>query len=151
MSWAHKYPAERLAVHNAAWEGRYAEVSADLLKTLGSDWVVEHVGSTSVPGLVAKPVIDLTLRLPEGWEMSDACASLLRAGWTAPVVVGHHWATYLLNNDVRVAIGHIFSAGQWSEAIAIAWDADPRAQRVARTASRDPTAAAVKDAASTSP
>ncbi len=116
MSWADKYPAERLAVPDATWERRYAEVSGDLLNALGSDWVVEHVGSTSVPGLVAKPVIDLALRLPEGREMSDACTSLLRAGWTAPVVVGDHWATYLLNDAVRVAIGHIFSPGQWTEA-----------------------------------
>ncbi len=116
MSWADRYPGERLAVPNAAWQGHYAEVSADLLKALGSDWVVEHVGSTSIPGLVAKPVIDLALRLPEGWEISDAHALLLRAGWTAPVVVGDHWATFLLDNGVRVAIGHIFSADQWSQA-----------------------------------
>jgi GrpB-like predicted nucleotidyltransferase (UPF0157 family) len=48
--------------------------------------------------------------------MPEACTSLLRAGWTAPVVVGDHWATYLLNEAVRVAIGHIFNAGQWPEA-----------------------------------
>jgi GrpB-like predicted nucleotidyltransferase (UPF0157 family) len=113
---ADKYPAERLAVPDAAWERRYAEVSADLVNALGPEWVVEHVGSTSVPGLVAKPVIDLALRLPEDCELSDACTSLLRAGWSAPVVIGDHWATYLLNDAVRVAIGHIFSAGQWADA-----------------------------------
>jgi GrpB-like predicted nucleotidyltransferase (UPF0157 family) len=62
---ADKYPAERLAVPDAAWERRYAEVSADLLNALGSEWVVEHVGSTSVPGLVAKPVIDVASGYPK--------------------------------------------------------------------------------------
>ncbi len=116
MRRADKYPAERLAVPNAAWEGRYAEVSAALLKALGSDWVVEHVGSTSVPELVAKPVIDLAVRLPEGCQMADASASFVRAGWTTPVVTGDHWATFLLIDGLRFAIGHIFSVEQWSGA-----------------------------------
>ncbi len=112
-----EYPAVRLARPDASWERLYARIASDLLTSLGSDWLVEHVGSTSVPELVAKPVIDLALRLPEGWDISDACESFLRAGWARPVVVGDHWATYLLNEQsLRVAIGHIFSAGQWAEA-----------------------------------
>lgn len=117
MSRPGQYPAERLAPYSAAWAGLYAQISSDLLKVLGSDWLVEHVGSTSIPGLVAKPVIDLALRLPESREKGDADASLMRAGWTASVVVGDHRATYLLNDHgVRVAIGHIFSTGQWPDA-----------------------------------
>jgi GrpB-like predicted nucleotidyltransferase (UPF0157 family) len=116
MSWSDVYPAERLAPPDVAWQSRYAEISAGLRQDLGPGWTMEHVGSTSVPGLVAKPVIDLALRLPQGCLLADTSAWFARAGWTAPVVVGDHWATFLLIDEVRSAIGHIFRPEQWSEA-----------------------------------
>lgn len=89
MSCSDAYPAERLAVPDVAWPSRYTEVSAGLLKALGSGWTVEHVGSTSVPGLVAKPVIDLALRLPQDCLVAETSSSLvcgrvgLRPWWSA--------------------------------------------------------------------
>lgn len=77
---------------------------------------MEHVGSTSVPSLVAKPVIDLALRMPEGACVEDASAALVRAGWSELVVVGDHWGTFLLVDRVRSAIGHIFDWEQWAQA-----------------------------------
>jgi GrpB-like predicted nucleotidyltransferase (UPF0157 family) len=111
-----KYPAERLAAPDAAWPTRYAELWARLRRALGPGWVMEHVGATSVPGLIAKPVIDMALRLPPDRLLAEVCPSLVRAGWTAPVAVGDHWATFWLTGEVRSAIGHIFTAEQWPEA-----------------------------------
>ena len=116
MSWSDVYPAKRLAAPDVAWPSRYAEISAGLLQELGPGWTTEHVGSTSVPGLVAKPVIDLALRLPHGCLLADTSPSFVRAGWTAPVAVGDHWATFLMTDEVRSAIGHIFAPEQWPEA-----------------------------------
>jgi hypothetical protein len=48
-----------LAPYNPEWP-RMAAVHADRLQVLGSTLViVHHIGPTSVPGLVAKPIIDL--------------------------------------------------------------------------------------------
>ena len=44
--------------YDAAWPVRAAAARADLI-SLGVFDAVEHIGSTSVPGLAAKPVIDL--------------------------------------------------------------------------------------------
>lgn len=47
--------------YDPSWPGRFADERDLLAKTIG-DWVVgtiEHVGSTAVPGLAAKPVIDI--------------------------------------------------------------------------------------------
>jgi GrpB-like predicted nucleotidyltransferase (UPF0157 family) len=42
-----------------AWEERFARARAELLTVLPADATIEHVGSTSVPGLAAKPIIDI--------------------------------------------------------------------------------------------
>ena len=48
--------------HDPAWADRYAEVRAGIESALGSHALaIEHVGSTSVPGLPAKPIIDVDL------------------------------------------------------------------------------------------
>lgn len=43
--------------------------------------VTEHVGSTAVPGLDAKPIIDLDVVVPSADEVPLAVAALTRAGW----------------------------------------------------------------------
>jgi GrpB-like predicted nucleotidyltransferase (UPF0157 family) len=48
-----------LTAHNLEWP-RTAATYAKRLRVLGSNLVaVHHIGSTSVPGLIAKPIIDL--------------------------------------------------------------------------------------------
>ncbi len=116
MEWSYRYPAERLVPFDVGWPSRYAEISACLREVLGPGWLTEHVGSTSVPGLPAKPVIDLALRIPDGTRLAAASTSFLRAGWTEPVALGDHRATFLLVGGVRVAIGHIFAPEQWRDA-----------------------------------
>ena len=44
--------------YDEAWPVRAAAARADLIP-LGVFGAIEHVGSTSVPGLAAKPIIDL--------------------------------------------------------------------------------------------
>jgi len=48
--------------YDPAWADRYTVLRAGIVSALGSRAVVvEHVGSTSVPGLAAKPIIDVDL------------------------------------------------------------------------------------------
>jgi GrpB-like predicted nucleotidyltransferase (UPF0157 family) len=55
-----------LTAFKAEWHAEYAELAAILrgldLASLG---MIEHVGSTSIPGLVAKDVIDVQIRVPD--------------------------------------------------------------------------------------
>ncbi len=46
--------------YNSQWPTMYEEEKSRILEAIGDELVaVEHVGSTSVPGLPAKPVIDI--------------------------------------------------------------------------------------------
>lgn len=113
MSSESAYPPEKLVPHSSEWGARYDALAADLLRSLGPEWSIEHVGSTSVPGLVAKPVIDLAIRVPEGHRLEEHVDVFRRHGWTAPVPTGDHQALFLLDRGVRTAIAHAFTAQEW--------------------------------------
>ena len=64
----------RIVPYDAAWPARFEEERVALQEAIGN-WVVggiHHVGSTSVPGLAAKPVIDILVGV-SGLEESRAC------------------------------------------------------------------------------
>jgi GrpB-like predicted nucleotidyltransferase (UPF0157 family) len=51
-----------LVEYQSDWPSQFAEVAGELRGSFaGSSVVIEHIGSTSVPGLCAKPVLDLLL------------------------------------------------------------------------------------------
>lgn len=58
------------------WPRDFARIRAEL----PAEWTVEHVGSTSVPGLAAKPIIDLDI-VAEADAMPVVVAELSRLGW----------------------------------------------------------------------
>ena len=67
--------------YDPAWPSRFASLAATVSAALGSVLVqVEHVGSTAVPGLPAKPVVDLdAVVLPA--DVPEAIDRLAAAGY----------------------------------------------------------------------
>ena len=58
----------RLVPHDPAWGDVYLRAATDIRRALGKTALrVDHVGSTAIPGTVAKPVIDV-LVLVEGLD-----------------------------------------------------------------------------------
>lgn len=72
----------RLADPDPGWADDYAREEERLLAALGDRVVrVAHVGSTSVPGLVAKPVIDIVLEVPDAADEDSWVPPLVAAGY----------------------------------------------------------------------
>jgi GrpB-like predicted nucleotidyltransferase (UPF0157 family) len=68
--------------HDPAWADRFAAASSLLNEVLGGLIInVEHVGSTSVPGLAAKPIIDIDLLIEDTTEESRYIPALERLGY----------------------------------------------------------------------
>jgi GrpB-like predicted nucleotidyltransferase (UPF0157 family) len=68
--------------YQPAWPVAYAEVEALLRLALGPVAVrMEHVGSTAVPGLAAKPVIDVQVSVASFEPLDDFRAPLERIGF----------------------------------------------------------------------
>jgi GrpB-like predicted nucleotidyltransferase (UPF0157 family) len=65
------YPIE-IAPYDEAWPDRFAREAERIGEALGQLAVrIDHVGSTAVPGLAAKPVIDIQVSVPS-LELVDA-------------------------------------------------------------------------------
>ncbi|MBQ1074109.1 GrpB family protein [Micromonospora sp. C31] len=65
--------------YDTAWPERFATEAAVIGQTIGP-WItggIHHVGSTAVPGLAAKPVIDIMVGVAD-LELSRPCIELLK-------------------------------------------------------------------------
>jgi len=73
---------------------------------------VHHIGSTSVPGLLAKPVIDILLEVSDTYRL-DKCVSLMvKAGYVARGENGIAGRRYFIKGgDQRSHQVHAFSVG----------------------------------------
>jgi GrpB-like predicted nucleotidyltransferase (UPF0157 family) len=70
--------------YNAAWPVEFEEERVRVADALGSVALsIEHVGSTAVPGLAAKPIIDLLVTVDDLDRSRRTCIERLRAlGYT---------------------------------------------------------------------
>jgi GrpB-like predicted nucleotidyltransferase (UPF0157 family) len=72
--------------YDEAWPAQYADVAARIRSALGDRvLLLEHVGSTSVPGLAAKPVIDVNLVVADSGDEPAYVPALEAAGFTLRV------------------------------------------------------------------
>ena len=57
--------------YDEKWPGDFLKIKEELLKVITVPCKVEHVGSTSIPGMKAKPIIDIDVGL-ESWDDFEA-------------------------------------------------------------------------------
>lgn len=75
--------ALQLFEYQDTWPEQFLQVAAELhtaVSAIGAS--IEHIGSTSVPGLCAKPVLDLLLGVTSLSEVEAAIPALASAGFT---------------------------------------------------------------------
>jgi GrpB-like predicted nucleotidyltransferase (UPF0157 family) len=72
-------PAE-VVDYDPRWPSWFTEIRDRLTPYLG-DFVIEHVGSTAVPGLAAKPIIDVDVVVPTVELVPVAIERLVAAGY----------------------------------------------------------------------
>jgi GrpB-like predicted nucleotidyltransferase (UPF0157 family) len=76
------YGQVRLVDSDSAWPRAFERLAAELRTALGEPAVaVEHVGSTAVPGLVAKPILDLVVGLAPATDSDRVILAIERLGY----------------------------------------------------------------------
>jgi GrpB-like predicted nucleotidyltransferase (UPF0157 family) len=72
----------RLAESDPGWPALFEREAARIRAVLGEQVrLLEHIGSTSVPGLAAKPIVDILLVVADPADESSYVHSLTRAGY----------------------------------------------------------------------
>lgn len=68
--------------YDEGWKQDFLKIKQELQDALGQLAIdIEHVGSTSVEGLSAKPIIDIDVVVEDNTMLKDAVAALERAGY----------------------------------------------------------------------
>lgn len=71
-----------VADYDSRWPAWYAEEAERIRAAIGPVAVrIDHVGSTSVPGLAAKPIIDIALEVPDSAQEDAYVPALVAAGY----------------------------------------------------------------------
>lgn len=79
----------RLQRHSDKWSRAYEAERATLRQALGDLAMdIEHVGSTAVPGLEAKPIIDIAIAIAEEADAGPVSDRLLELGYGFAVDAG---------------------------------------------------------------
>jgi len=100
-----------LAEYDAGWPREYERQAARIRAALGDRaLLLEHAGSTSVPGLAAKPVIDIVLGVADPAD-EDAYLPDLEAAGFALRIRERDWFEHRMFKDSDPAVQvHVFSA-----------------------------------------
>ncbi|WP_353886395.1 GNAT family N-acetyltransferase [uncultured Curtobacterium sp.] len=95
--------------HDPAWAERFAAHRDRVTAALaGQHVVVEHIGSTAVPGLAAKPIVDVAVAVPDVTDEAAYLEPLLAAGYELRVREPGHRLVRTPERDVHV---HVYEHG----------------------------------------
>jgi len=99
-----------LEPYNHQWPRLYARLERQLRAALGAKTLmIEHVGSTSVPGLSAKPVIDVVLAVPDSADEGSYVPPLERLGYVLRIREPDWFEHRLLKSPAIDGNVHVFS------------------------------------------
>jgi GrpB-like predicted nucleotidyltransferase (UPF0157 family) len=105
-------PTIVIADYNPAWPERFRQEEVKIVAALGEAALsVEHIGSTSVPGLAAKAVVDVLLVVEDSGDEASYLPAMEEAGYVLRVRepdFDEHRMFRTPEKDVHV---HVFSAG----------------------------------------
>jgi GrpB-like predicted nucleotidyltransferase (UPF0157 family) len=102
----------RIEDYDPEWPVRFAREAASIAAALGDRALrIEHAGSTSVPDLPAKPIIDIVLAVPNSADESAYAQALEQAGY-ALHIREPEWHEHRLFRPAGDGMNlHVFSAG----------------------------------------
>jgi GrpB-like predicted nucleotidyltransferase (UPF0157 family) len=108
----HNAPIELMG-YDPRWPAIFDREASHIRAALGSLAIrIEHVGSTSVPGLAAKPIIDIVLAVPDSADEATYVPAMEAAGYVLRSREPQ-WHEHRLFKGPEADINlHVFSAGE---------------------------------------
>jgi GrpB-like predicted nucleotidyltransferase (UPF0157 family) len=102
-----------LAPYDPAWPAQYAGEATKVRAALGeAALVLEHVGSTSLPGIPAKPIIDILLAVADSSDEASYVPALTAQGYRLHLREPDWEQHRVMKGDLPVLVNlHVFTAG----------------------------------------
>jgi len=101
-----------VAPYNPAWPSMFTRLAKHIHEVLGDRIrLLEHVGSTSVPGLSAKPIIDMVLAVKDSRDEASYAKPLEEKGYTLRIREPDWYEHRLLKPPDVPGNLHVFSEG----------------------------------------
>ena len=98
--------------YDPRWADIFAEEKARMLQVLaGLDATVEHVGSTSVPGMPAKPIIDIMVTVRDSATAERSIGLLATIGYDYRGETGVHGRFYFAKGHPHGYHLHMYPCG----------------------------------------
>jgi GrpB-like predicted nucleotidyltransferase (UPF0157 family) len=91
--------------YDPSWAARFEHERVKITKALGAEaMMIEHIGSTAVPGLAAKPIIDVLVTVADVADEPGYLPALQRAGYVLRVREPAHRMVRTPELDVHVHV-----------------------------------------------
>lgn len=101
-----------VADYDPAWEGRFRREEARIREALGEAALsVEHIGATSVPGLAAKPIVDMLLVVEDSGDEASYLPALEDAGYVLRVREPDFHEHRMFRTPAKDVHVHVYSSG----------------------------------------
>jgi GrpB-like predicted nucleotidyltransferase (UPF0157 family) len=101
-----------LVDYDARWPRKFQTHAANIAAALGAVALrIEHIGSTSVPGLAAKPIIDILVVVRDSTAESAYLPPLEKAGYVLRVREPEWHEHRMFRTPERDVHVHVYSAG----------------------------------------
>jgi GrpB-like predicted nucleotidyltransferase (UPF0157 family) len=101
-----------IAEYDPAWPRQFEAHARVIGDALGSTLLrIEHIGSTSVPGLAAKPIIDILAFVPNSADEPSYVPQLGAVGYSLRVREPHFFEHRMLRTAALDVHVHVFSPG----------------------------------------
>ena len=101
-----------LAPYDPTWPAQYAAEAAKIQAALGEKAVVlEHVGSTSIPGVSAKPIIDIVLAVADSSDEGAYVPALTAQGYRLHLREPDWEQHRVMKGEWPLVNLHVFTAG----------------------------------------
>jgi GrpB-like predicted nucleotidyltransferase (UPF0157 family) len=105
-----EHPAIRVVDYDPEWPRRFVREADTIHAALGDRArLVEHIGSTSVPGLVAKPIIDVLLVVSDAADEPAYLPALEAAGYALRVREPDFYEHRMLRTRAKDVHVHVYS------------------------------------------
>ena len=102
----------KLVPHQAAWDEEFLHCRSMLLEVWGDNVLdIQHVGSTAVPSICAKPILDVAVRLKSMAAMDVAALTAKGYSYEGPHFGSEEYQVFVLRKDGNISLHHIHCYG----------------------------------------